>query len=488
MTKVFISYSRKDKEITKRLAGELQKRGLDFWIDWEGLPLSADWWEKIEKGIEEADSFIFLISPDSVHSEICGRELDHAVRKNKRVIPIIVRELDSNSKFPESLLHLDRFQLTNGESWETITSSKDPNYTLDKLISAIYLDDEEWAMTCKNLEFKALEWDFNKRDKKYLLYNDEYLKVLKKIELAQTLKKEPRPKSLHFEYMEACYRANGGKIGRLLKRKTGKPRVQQLSKNVFSPGKYFISHSYGDAPIRDKLIGRLPPGIEPFIFPPITVNPQDFVSNHLIEAILSCDGVIYLRGGKSAQSFWVAFERDFALRNGMPVYAADPDTLTIERDFSNSLDLAVYASFHRKDKERVQEIVDFMMKNRHFDVWIDWEKIPQRADWFRELNLHMREAIYRGGYQIVFWSEWAAHSEVIEKEIEGALEAVPNIKNPRTLFALLEKESIPEKLYLKGYKEPPVQLYGDDERSETHRLDDLIVRLYWLMYQNPKGL
>ena len=70
MTKVFISYSRIDIEFAKRLTTELQKSELDFWIDWEGIPPSVDWWKEIEKGIEEADNFIFLISPDSVKSKV----------------------------------------------------------------------------------------------------------------------------------------------------------------------------------------------------------------------------------------------------------------------------------------------------------------------------------------------------------------------------------------------------------------------------------
>ena len=62
MAKVFVSYSRKDIEFAKRLTGELQKSDLDFWIDWEGIPPTVDWWKEIEKGIEEADAFLFLIN------------------------------------------------------------------------------------------------------------------------------------------------------------------------------------------------------------------------------------------------------------------------------------------------------------------------------------------------------------------------------------------------------------------------------------------
>lgn len=168
MTKVFISYSRRDKEFTRELFNEFQKNDIDCWIDWEGIPVAVDWWDEIKKGIEDADSFLYLISPDSLHSEVCQRELHYAVKKNKRIIPIIVRELDSNDKLPDSLLNLELFQLTR----------KDSNNAPSTLITTIH-QDEDWAWMYKKLEFKASEWDFNKSDKKYLLYNDEYLNVRK---------------------------------------------------------------------------------------------------------------------------------------------------------------------------------------------------------------------------------------------------------------------------------------------------------------------
>lgn len=38
------------------------------------------------------------------------------------------------------------------------------------------------------------------------------------------------------------------------------------------PGKYFISHSYKDAEVRDD-IKKLPDGVKPLIFPAISVSP-----------------------------------------------------------------------------------------------------------------------------------------------------------------------------------------------------------------------
>ena len=89
------------------------------------------------------------------------------------------------------------------------------------------------------------------------------------------------------------------------------------------PPKCFISHAYADGIARDSLIKSLPSGVEAVVFPPITVQPDQFVSNRLIESLLSCDGLIYLAGGASDSSFWVAFERDYALRAGKQVFLAD---------------------------------------------------------------------------------------------------------------------------------------------------------------------
>src|SRR5512133_2875045 len=106
MAKVFISYSRKDIEFAKRLTEELQKSELDFWVDWEGIPPTVDWWMQIEKGIEEADVFLFLISPDSVKSKICTQEIDYAIKNGKRLIPLMVRDVKGDD-IPAQLSHIN---------------------------------------------------------------------------------------------------------------------------------------------------------------------------------------------------------------------------------------------------------------------------------------------------------------------------------------------------------------------------------------------
>ncbi|HEX7623873.1 MAG TPA: toll/interleukin-1 receptor domain-containing protein, partial [Anaeromyxobacteraceae bacterium] len=87
MPAVFISYSRTDKEFVQRLHESLRACGYEVWVDWEDIPPSAEWFEEIRAGVTGADGFIYVISPESVVSEVCSRELQTAVDQRKRIVP-----------------------------------------------------------------------------------------------------------------------------------------------------------------------------------------------------------------------------------------------------------------------------------------------------------------------------------------------------------------------------------------------------------------
>ena len=86
MSDVFISYSRHNSDFARRLIDKLILRGKDAWVDWEGIPLtSPNWWMEIKAGVEAADSFVFIMSPDSMASVVCNMELDYALELHKRI-------------------------------------------------------------------------------------------------------------------------------------------------------------------------------------------------------------------------------------------------------------------------------------------------------------------------------------------------------------------------------------------------------------------
>src|SRR5215216_5805507 len=102
MASLFISYSRKDIEAARKLTEAFKGQDLDFWIDWEGIPPTVDWWKEVQRGIEEADIFLFLLSPDSAGSPVCKQEIEYAVENGKRLIPITIRDLQGE-KAPAAL-------------------------------------------------------------------------------------------------------------------------------------------------------------------------------------------------------------------------------------------------------------------------------------------------------------------------------------------------------------------------------------------------
>ena len=100
MSDVFISYSRKDGDFAKKLTSTLAETGRDIWIDWEDIARGSDWLHEIFAGIEAADTFVFIISQNSLTSEICNIEVQHARQHNKRIIPLILQEIrDDTEKY-----------------------------------------------------------------------------------------------------------------------------------------------------------------------------------------------------------------------------------------------------------------------------------------------------------------------------------------------------------------------------------------------------
>jgi hypothetical protein len=249
------------------------------------------------------------------------------------------------------------------------------------------------------------------------------------------------------------------------------------------PVRLFISHAYADQAVRDRLIAVLPADAEAIVYPPIVVPPQEMVSTPLIRALRDCDGLIYLKGGASGRSFWVAFERDYALRMDKPVFEADPNTLVITRTMEKPLQLPVFASCHHEDRGRVTHICSFMRKERNFDIWLDVEMLQAGEAWQEAIHSAIAKYVDRG-YLVAFWSHIAASSNFMCNEIQFAAERIGTRFNDRVVFASLDDAPLPD--FWLRYQEPAVQIYGDPARSAEQRLDDLVVRLYWLIHRKTE--
>ena len=190
MADVFISYSRRDQELVRDLVDRLTARGKDCWIDWEDIPPSAEWLREIYEGIEGCDAFVFVITPDSARSLVCRDEIDHAEKLNKRIVPLLGRDIDG-TELPEAIA---------SRNWIVLPQPIDPDEAVDRLVDAIERDLDNVRRHTNVLEH-ALAWTSKDRDGSLLLRGSE----LRDAEdwLARAASLEPAPIPLQYEFVHA---------------------------------------------------------------------------------------------------------------------------------------------------------------------------------------------------------------------------------------------------------------------------------------------
>jgi WD40 repeat protein len=191
MADIFISYSRRDEAFVQRLRGSLAEHDKDVWVDREDIGPAVEWRREIELGIEGSDIFAFVISPDALRSEACGRELAHAVAKKKRIVPLLRHEPDG-VPVPDDLATRNYVLVRTDKEYE-------PGFTA--LLAAI--DDlPEWAREHTRLLERAEEWEHGGRESGSLLRGED-LREAEAWLSEQAAHREPQPTPLQAEYILA---------------------------------------------------------------------------------------------------------------------------------------------------------------------------------------------------------------------------------------------------------------------------------------------
>lgn len=188
MARVFVSYSRRNIDFAKRLLGRLQEREMDFWVDWDGIAPTVDWMKEIEKGIEEADAFLAIVSPEWISSAVCKDELEIAVKNGKRLIPVVACDIVWKD-VPPALGHLN---------FIFFSESFDFEQQLQKLFTALDTD-YDWLKTHRRLQVKALEWERANKEDGFLLRGRDLEEAEQQISV--NANKDPRPTDIQREYV-----------------------------------------------------------------------------------------------------------------------------------------------------------------------------------------------------------------------------------------------------------------------------------------------
>jgi WD40 repeat protein len=196
MPSVFISYSRKDREFVHQLFAELEKDGRDAWVDWEDIPPTAEWMAEVFAGIEAAESFVFVISPESVRSEICARELAHAHTHRKRMVPIVCREVDIQL-VPELLA---------SRQWIFFRAGMDDFATAFQQLTGALNTDLNWVRAHTRLLVNALDWERSEKSVSLLLRGPRLAEAERWLSQIGD-EQEPQPTQLQRQYVLAGRRA-----------------------------------------------------------------------------------------------------------------------------------------------------------------------------------------------------------------------------------------------------------------------------------------
>jgi WD40 repeat protein len=190
---VFISYAREDADVVRRVYSALVAGGRGVWVDWEDIPPSADWREEIGAGIDAAESFVFVVSPDALESGECAKELEHAVAQGKKILPLVCRDPDE-VPVPRELA---------SRNW--ILCRAEDNFDVAMAALAGALDtDLDWVRSHTRLLVRAREWERRGRDGSLVLRGGDLREAESVLAGAG---REPAPTPLQREYVLAGRRA-----------------------------------------------------------------------------------------------------------------------------------------------------------------------------------------------------------------------------------------------------------------------------------------
>jgi len=106
---IFISYSRTDQAIAKQIADDLSTQGYKLWIDTQNIPHGSHWDSEVQRGLDESDVMIVLLSPASVSSQNVADEWSYFIGKGKRIQPVLVQQCE----VPFRLMRLQRVDMTH---------------------------------------------------------------------------------------------------------------------------------------------------------------------------------------------------------------------------------------------------------------------------------------------------------------------------------------------------------------------------------------
>lgn len=127
MAKIFLSYSREDKEKVEKLYHDLQDAGFKPWMDTQDILPGERWKDSIERAQKQADFFVVCLSKESANKR------GFLQREIKKALDLGIEKLDSDiylipvrleeCEVPENLSDYQWLDFFKEHSWKQLVRS-----------------------------------------------------------------------------------------------------------------------------------------------------------------------------------------------------------------------------------------------------------------------------------------------------------------------------------------------------------------------------
>lgn len=125
---VFISYAHVDRDVVEKIIIGLKKNMCRVWYD-EGLTPGESWNDDLAEHLKNAEIVIVILTHASVVSQYVKTEINYAISKQKKILPVFLEEIDLPAGLEmmlSSVQHLFLLHMNNVPEQVSIISSNLP--------------------------------------------------------------------------------------------------------------------------------------------------------------------------------------------------------------------------------------------------------------------------------------------------------------------------------------------------------------------------
>ena len=170
---VFVSYSHSDKDIVYPEMLWIHKKGIPIWYD-EGIPPASDWPDEIAKALLNCKLFLVFLTPNANKSTFVKKEINFALKKNKKILPIFLKHAKLESGLD---LLITNLQYIEKYEWKENDYKKK---VLDVLIKEISIKEKtEIKEKVKEEDENVLTQSYNSWKKEFIGRHKKSISCLK---------------------------------------------------------------------------------------------------------------------------------------------------------------------------------------------------------------------------------------------------------------------------------------------------------------------